>query len=1253
MNAKRIAFPWMVLLLSVSHAFAYERLQGPTELLHWDNDRAYNGYTLFSARGTYLIDMEGQVVNTWPIGTTPRFLDNGHLLDATKDDPSGFGGFRELDWEGNIVWAYDETREGYAPHHDWVRVFNKKLGEYTTIYIANKSISHERAIAAGADPRQGPYDGAQMDAIVEVDMKGNLVWEWWFLDHVVQDDDPSWANYAGKDKTVADWPGRIDINMPGHPLKRDWLHCNSLDYNAELGQIVTNSVHGEFYVIDHDGTFVPGDPKKSIEVAASPAGDFLYRFGDPARYGQGEPPRILENWNVATSGHKQMGGAHDVQWIKPGLPGAGHFLIFNNGQYLFDRTSQSSILEINGFLDARGQEIARYVNPPDAGYERVEYHHDTHKPPRQISRQVVWSYQSKSPQGFFSHIGSGAQRLPNGNTLVCAMTEGHFFEVTAEGELVWEYINPVTRDGALKVLPDSLPMSNAVFRAYRYTADHPALKGKDLTPKGAITDRYAQGLDRNLSPQRPQGDRGQGQLGGGSPQGRGAGRDGRGGGQGDRGSGDRRGGRGEGGRGPDGGRGGGPPRDGGQTRPYEVRRPAEAPTNESLQATTGAVTAAGATVVELASDFQFTEGPADDGHGNVYFTDVRASRIHRWSADGQLSLVREDSGEANGLFFDRKGNLLACEGEKGRITATDAHGNLVVLADQYNGKRFNKPNDLWIDPTGGVYFSDPAYGGAEVVQDGEHTCYVPPDRGAVIRVIDDMVRPNGLIGTPDGKMLYVTDAGAGETYRYKINSDGTLSDKTLFVSVGSDGMTIDTAGNVYLTENGVLVFDPSGKLIEQIAVPERPTNVCFTGSDRRTLFITARSRIYSIGMRAQGVSPWPATVPGLPDTGQTTGYTTTIGEDADYQARTPSYTDNGDGTVTDNATGLIWQRGDGGEMTWEKAKEYAADLALAGHDDWRLPTSHELFGLFDHGISKPALNHDFFPETDAQYWWADRERVDNSSQAWAANAGGGIGPHPKNETISAGGPYRYHARCVRDTRVVSVSPAPSAFTESKDGTVTDAATGLTWQQAELDEPVRWEEAIRHCEELTLARHDDWRLPNIKELQSITDDRQHSPAIDRTSFPRAESARYWSSTTLDRHVDQAWMTDFEYGVVGYADKSDRLYLRAVRGGASLISNPREDPSDSVRTPPQRDPRQGGMQQRPDDRPRGPGQQSPGGGQGRSRNPVVLALDANGDGEISAEEIATGPAALKKLDANGDGRVSREEMRPSDDDRRPRD
>ena len=503
------------LAVIVSTAHAYETLQGATELRTWNKEKAYNGYTLFAAHGTaLLIDMEGNLVKTWRIGTNPRFLDNGHLLDATRDDPSGFQGFQEVDWDGNVVWKYREKREGYHPHHDFVRIFNKKLNAPTTLYIAGKTITQEQAIAAGCElskdrpgrrrgrggdrrggkgggkggPRRPDMGFAQVDAIVEVDMKGNVVWEWWFFDHVVQDVDPDKPNYVGKGKTIADHPGKLNLNLPGRPVRGDWLHCNSLDYNAELDQIVINSVQGEFYVIDHGRTFVPGDPKKSVALAAGPAGDFIYRFGDPARYGQGDPPSILEDWTKATSGHKQIGGSHDVQWIRPGLPGAGHFLIFNNAQYLFERTPQSYIVEIDGFRHVDGKSVSRYVNPPDASYYKLEFDHDTHKEPRNMSNQVVWMYYSKSNQGFFSHIGSGAQRLPNGNTLICADTEGHIFEVTAEGELVWEYVNPVTREGVVKILRDSLPMTNAVFRAYRYGPDHPALKGRDLTPKGPITE---------------------------------------------------------------------------------------------------------------------------------------------------------------------------------------------------------------------------------------------------------------------------------------------------------------------------------------------------------------------------------------------------------------------------------------------------------------------------------------------------------------------------------------------------------------------------------------------------------------------------------------------------------------------------------------------------------------------------------------------------------------------------------------------
>jgi hypothetical protein len=519
-------------MLCVVTASAYERLQGPTELLFWDKEKAFNGYTLFGVGSrTYLLDMEGRVVHVWQLGTNPHLLDDGHIVDATKDDPSGFQGFQEVDWDGKVVWEYVEKREGYSPHHDWVRIFNKKLGAPTTLYIANKAITNEQAIAAGSDPRKGPYRNGEMDAIVEVDMQGKIVWEWWFFDHVIQDVDSSKANYVGEGKTIADYPGRLNINLPGRPLKRDWLHCNSIDYNAELGQLVTNSVQGEFYVIDHDGTFVAGDPAASIKLAAGPKGDFLYRFGDPARYGQGDPPRVLENWDAATSGHKQLGGAHHITWIPPGLSGAGHFMIFNNGQYLFQRTPQSSVLEINGFLDADGRETGHYVNPPQAGYHRETYDHDTHNEPRQISNQVVWHYRSINSHNFFSHIGCSAQRLPNGNTFICSDTEGHFFEITKDGELAWEYINPVTREGAVKVLVDSLPMTNSAFRAFRYAADHPAFKGRDLTPQGTITERAAKGLDgrKRGGPGGGGGGKGGGKGGPGRGQGKGGGKGGPGG----------------------------------------------------------------------------------------------------------------------------------------------------------------------------------------------------------------------------------------------------------------------------------------------------------------------------------------------------------------------------------------------------------------------------------------------------------------------------------------------------------------------------------------------------------------------------------------------------------------------------------------------------------------------------------------------------------------------------------------------------
>ena len=255
--------------------------------------------------------------------------------------------------------------------------------------------------------------------------------------------------------------------------------------------IVINSVHGEFYVIDHGNTFLKGNPQSSISLAASSKGDFIYRFGDPAKYDQGDPPSVLENWEKATSGHKQLGGSHNIQWIKKGMPGAGNFLVFNNSQNLFELTPQSYVTEINPYLNSAGTNTGNFVNPPDAGYKIVNSpDKNLMKEKRNVSKQIVWSFSSKNNTSFYSTIGSGAQRLPNGNTLVCSMNDGHFFEVfPSDTSITWEYINPMTRDGIKHIKKDNYPTYNGVFRAYRYFSDHPALKGNDLTPGNTMTGR--------------------------------------------------------------------------------------------------------------------------------------------------------------------------------------------------------------------------------------------------------------------------------------------------------------------------------------------------------------------------------------------------------------------------------------------------------------------------------------------------------------------------------------------------------------------------------------------------------------------------------------------------------------------------------------------------------------------------------------------------------------------------------------------
>ena len=269
--------------------------------------------------------------------------------------------------------------------------------------------------------------------------------------------------------------------------------------------------------------------------------------------------------------------------------------------------------------------------------------------------------------------------------------------------------------------------------------------------------------------------------------------------------------------------------------------------------------AKGAKPEKLADGFSFTEGPACDGQGNVFFTDQPNNKIFKWSADNKLSLFEENYGRANGMYFDHKGNLISCSDEKNELWSIAPDGTVKVLVKDFEGKRLNGPNDLWIAPNGGIYLTDPFYkrpwwDHQTSEQDGEHVYYLAPGASKLIRVVTDFEKPNGIIGTPNGKYLYIADIKGNKTWRYSINSDGTLSGKKLFAELGSDGMTIDRKGNIYLTGKGVTIFNPSGVMIENIPIPEGWTaNVCFGGKDRHLLFITASKSVYGLKMKVKGI----------------------------------------------------------------------------------------------------------------------------------------------------------------------------------------------------------------------------------------------------------------------------------------------------------------------------------------------------------------------------------------------------------------
>jgi gluconolactonase len=260
----------------------------------------------------------------------------------------------------------------------------------------------------------------------------------------------------------------------------------------------------------------------------------------------------------------------------------------------------------------------------------------------------------------------------------------------------------------------------------------------------------------------------------------------------------------------------------------------------------------------IKTGFSFTEGPAVDKDGNVYFTDQPNNKIYIWNHLSNLVTLFHSSPErSNGMHFNNEGKLLACADLYGRIISISMDGSFDILVEGFNGKQLNGPNDLWPRDNGGIYFTDPYYQRPYWEREEpdipeQRVYYYSPD-GKVTIADEDLVKPNGIIGTPDGKTLYVADIEDEKTYMYEIKEDGSLVNKTLFAEEGSDGMTIDAEGNVYLTNDGVSVFDKDGKKITNIEVPELPSNVCFAGKDRDILFITARTSVYKLQMNVKGV----------------------------------------------------------------------------------------------------------------------------------------------------------------------------------------------------------------------------------------------------------------------------------------------------------------------------------------------------------------------------------------------------------------
>lgn len=451
----QLRFIFFLLIIS-----AIGRSQNQTVGLLLNDSESFPGYTLFTPKqghDTYLIDNNGMLVHRWFSDQNPAstvyLLENGQLLRSTRiPTEDGSGGFRVHNWDGSVDWEYS-----FGPQHHDI----EPLPNGNVLLITNDVRTFEESITAGRDSLllNDEIRSLKILEIAPSDTGGTIVWEWILWDHLVQEFDSTNNNYGN----VSEHPELINLNYAKND-DANWVHINSIAYHPGLDQIMISSrKFNELWIIDHSTTLAEAQGHGGGN--SGKGGDILYRWGNPRAYQRGD------------STNQKLFAQHDASWIMGGLDGAGNILVFNNGLGRPDGV-YSSVVEFKSPVDAEGNyEI-------ETG---LSFGPDT----------LSWFYIAETPEDFYASRFSGAQRLPNGNTLICEGVGGNIFEVTQAKKLVWKYVNPINPDGIIE--QGTIPTQNSVFRAYRYGWDYSGFDGKSLFPLGPLDAVLAVADDRRGS----------------------------------------------------------------------------------------------------------------------------------------------------------------------------------------------------------------------------------------------------------------------------------------------------------------------------------------------------------------------------------------------------------------------------------------------------------------------------------------------------------------------------------------------------------------------------------------------------------------------------------------------------------------------------------------------------------------------------------------------------------------------------------